>query len=65
MVLFKMAFIVNGRNMSESLDRHITGNYGEDNYICCDDCAHSKYESDTNEYVCTKKGGCDKNGLVF
>ena len=27
----------------------------------CDGCNYSKYESDTNAYVCTCKNGCDYN----
>ena len=26
--------------------------------IDCDGCNYLKYESDTNAYVCTRKGGC-------
>ena len=25
----------------------------------CEGCTYLKYESDTDSYVCTKKGGCD------
>jgi len=41
-------------NFGEALDRHITGNYGEDQYRdfeICDGCEHDN----------PKTGGCDKH----
>jgi hypothetical protein len=34
-----MAFIVNGRDMSEALDRHITGNWGQDQFSDGPECS--------------------------
>lgn len=41
-----MAFFVNGRDMSEALDRHITGNWGEDSVPSkrCKHCGKRIYD---------------------
>ncbi len=49
-----MPFYVHDRDMSGALDKHITGNYGEDKYM--GECPNCGVYIDMTEFECSKCG---------